>query len=102
MDIAAFDFSKQPIRSLEEDARDMLRHAPVRQQDGTARQLPREYIPMGTWPVYAPEQVIMLRRSNCRAFFPQLAKWRSELPYQPIIACQRVGISVAIALRHFG
>eukprot|EP00969_Alexandrium_andersonii_P171935 7599925-Alexandrium_andersonii.AAC.1 len=61
MDKVAFDFSQQPIRSLDKDARDMLRYAPVRQSDGAARQLPHEYIPMGVWPVYAPEQVIMLR-----------------------------------------
>eukprot|EP00969_Alexandrium_andersonii_P314201 13880981-Alexandrium_andersonii.AAC.1 len=48
----------------------MLRCEPVRMPDGRARLLPPEYLPMGKWPCYAPEQVIVLRRSNCRAFFP--------------------------------
>eukprot|EP00969_Alexandrium_andersonii_P102543 4525901-Alexandrium_andersonii.AAC.1 len=61
MDKAAFDFSAQPIRSLDDDAKDMLRYDPVRQRDGTARQLPQEYLPMESWPAYVPEQVIMLR-----------------------------------------
>eukprot|EP00969_Alexandrium_andersonii_P127114 5618334-Alexandrium_andersonii.AAC.1 len=57
---------------------------------------------MDKWPCYAPEQVIMLRRTNCRAFFPQLAKWHSELTPPALEACRRVGQSVTIALRHFG
>eukprot|EP00969_Alexandrium_andersonii_P116029 5130863-Alexandrium_andersonii.AAC.1 len=62
---------------------------------------PPEYLPTGKWPRFAPEQVIMLRRSNCRAFFPQLAKWYGELSQPTIHACRRVGQAVTIALRHF-
>eukprot|EP00969_Alexandrium_andersonii_P045327 1990222-Alexandrium_andersonii.AAC.1 len=57
----------------------MEKYAPVRQSNGQARQLPHEYIPTETGPRFAPEQIVVLRRSNCRAFFPQLAQWRSEL-----------------------
>eukprot|EP00969_Alexandrium_andersonii_P173874 7686232-Alexandrium_andersonii.AAC.1 len=57
---------------------------------------------MNIWPTYAPEQVIMLRWSNCRACFPQLAKWHSELTKQSVEACRRVGQSVTIGLRRFG
>eukprot|EP00969_Alexandrium_andersonii_P149212 6598042-Alexandrium_andersonii.AAC.1 len=44
----------------------------------------------------------MLRRSNCKVLFPQLAKWHSELGHQAIKACQQAGRSVTIGLRHFG
>eukprot|EP00969_Alexandrium_andersonii_P100274 4423680-Alexandrium_andersonii.AAC.1 len=57
---------------------------------------------MAIWPVYAPEQVLMLRRSTCWAFFPQLAKWHLELRGQSLEACRRVGQPVTIGLRHFG
>eukprot|EP00969_Alexandrium_andersonii_P019901 868692-Alexandrium_andersonii.AAC.1 len=61
MDRAALDFGVQPLRSLDKDAENMLKYDPVRMRDGRARQLPHEYVPMGQWPCYAPEQVIMLR-----------------------------------------
>eukprot|EP00969_Alexandrium_andersonii_P081012 3572699-Alexandrium_andersonii.AAC.1 len=44
----------------------------------------------------------MLRRSNCKVLFPQLARWHSELGRQAIKACQEAGKSVTIGLRHFG
>eukprot|EP00969_Alexandrium_andersonii_P251196 11102775-Alexandrium_andersonii.AAC.1 len=66
MDKAAFAFSAQPIRTLDKDAEIMEKYKPVRKSDGSARQLPTEYLPMNGWPTYAAEQVIVLRRSNCR------------------------------------
>eukprot|EP00969_Alexandrium_andersonii_P286189 12652216-Alexandrium_andersonii.AAC.1 len=74
MDRAAFDFELQPLRSLDTDAENMLKYEPVRRSDGQARLRPPEYLPSDKWPRFAPEQVIVLRRSNCRAIFPQLAK----------------------------
>eukprot|EP00969_Alexandrium_andersonii_P011751 512506-Alexandrium_andersonii.AAC.1 len=44
----------------------------------------------------------MLRRANCRSFFPQLAQWRLEMGRWSRQVCQKVGLSVTIALRHMG
>eukprot|EP00969_Alexandrium_andersonii_P030206 1317186-Alexandrium_andersonii.AAC.1 len=52
--------------------------------------------------MFVPGQVIILRRSNSRAFFPQLATWYDALSKATIQACRRVGQAVTIALRHFG
>eukprot|EP00969_Alexandrium_andersonii_P150854 6670347-Alexandrium_andersonii.AAC.1 len=87
MDKAAFDFELQPKRQLDEDARIMEKYDPIRMKNGVARQLPHEYIPVGVWPLFAPEQVIMLRRSNCRAFFRQLAQWYAQRTF----GCQHQG-----------
>eukprot|EP00969_Alexandrium_andersonii_P347736 15375242-Alexandrium_andersonii.AAC.1 len=43
-----------------------------------------------------------MRRSNCRAFFPQLAKWYDELAPASFKVFRRVGQAVTIALRRFG
>eukprot|EP00969_Alexandrium_andersonii_P207678 9174641-Alexandrium_andersonii.AAC.1 len=67
----------------------MERCDPGRQPDGAARLLPHEYIPIGTWPMFAPEQIIALRMSNCRACFPQLAHWYDELSQPTVQACKR-------------
>eukprot|EP00969_Alexandrium_andersonii_P144098 6372152-Alexandrium_andersonii.AAC.1 len=80
----------------------MEKYDPVRRSSGQARQLPHEYIPTEAWPRFAPEQIVALRRSNCRAFFPQLAQWYSELSSPSVRVCKKVGQAVTVALRHFG
>eukprot|EP00969_Alexandrium_andersonii_P227321 10039312-Alexandrium_andersonii.AAC.1 len=39
-------------------------------------------------PQYARGQIIMLRRANCRSFFPQLAQWHLEMDGQSRQICQ--------------
>eukprot|EP00969_Alexandrium_andersonii_P015950 698164-Alexandrium_andersonii.AAC.1 len=60
MDRGAFDFEFQPTRQLDEDARVMGKYDPVRRSDGQARLLPPAYVPAGSWPRFAPEQIIVL------------------------------------------
>eukprot|EP00969_Alexandrium_andersonii_P142434 6297998-Alexandrium_andersonii.AAC.1 len=59
-----------------------------------------EYVAIESQPQYARGQIIMLRRANCKMFFPQLAQWHSELDRGSLQVCQRVWISVTIGLRH--
>eukprot|EP00969_Alexandrium_andersonii_P159990 7069217-Alexandrium_andersonii.AAC.1 len=102
MDQAAFDYNNMQEYDLHECARKMVHVEIVRRRNGMARSLPNEYVSIECQPQYAPEEIIMLRRANCRRFFPQLAQWRRELDFFPRQVCQTVGKSVAIALRHIG
>eukprot|EP00969_Alexandrium_andersonii_P163292 7218521-Alexandrium_andersonii.AAC.1 len=77
-------------------------HAPVRTADGRARLLPHEYIPTDVQPRFAPEQVVAIRRSNCRTFCPLLAQWHDEQYEKNKFVFKKVGQAVTITLRHFG
>eukprot|EP00969_Alexandrium_andersonii_P183163 8093341-Alexandrium_andersonii.AAC.1 len=102
VDACAFDYSRMQEYDLEESARKMVHVDIVRRRKGTPRSLPREYVAIKYQPQYAPEEIIMLRRANCRSFFPQLAQWHLELGNWSRRVCQNVGRSVTIALRHIG
>eukprot|EP00969_Alexandrium_andersonii_P038674 1695373-Alexandrium_andersonii.AAC.1 len=102
MDVAAFDYNFQPEFGLEEYAKEMVCVDTVRRRNGTPRTLPSQYLSVDVQPQYAPEQISVLRRANCRRFFPQHAQWHSELSYRDLEVCRQVSMSVTIALRHFG
>eukprot|EP00969_Alexandrium_andersonii_P068969 3041727-Alexandrium_andersonii.AAC.1 len=72
-DAAAYDFARQPERTLDGFASVVEEHEPVRQRDGNQGLLPHQYVPLALWPRFPPKQVITLRRSNCRASFSQIA-----------------------------
>eukprot|EP00969_Alexandrium_andersonii_P293790 12984449-Alexandrium_andersonii.AAC.1 len=60
----------------------------VRRRDGAPRTLPNQYLAIDVQPQYVPEQIIMLRRANCRVFFPELAQWHSELGRRSLEVCR--------------
>eukprot|EP00969_Alexandrium_andersonii_P312658 13814183-Alexandrium_andersonii.AAC.1 len=70
--------------------------------DGQPRLLPHEYVPVEVRPSFAPGQASMPRLSNCRVVPPQLAQRCDEQRSANGYIFERIGKSVAIALRDVG